>query len=101
MSISGLSNETKLEFYGLYKQASCGVCTVTRPGYFDFKGITRFRASIFCVFLWDLESLRRLRLSVEFYSVTISGQAKYDAWSSLGDLSQSDAMLMYIDLYNR
>ena len=55
----------------------------------------------FSVFLWDLESLRRLRLSVEFYSVTISGQAKYDAWSSLGDLSQSDAMLMYIDLYNR
>ena len=34
----GLSNETKLEFYGLYKQATVGPCNTSKPGLFDLKG---------------------------------------------------------------
>lgn len=63
--LKGVSNDTKLEFYGLYKQSTCGPCQAEKPGVFD-----------------------------------LTGRAKYDAWEQLGDLSKSDAMLMYIDLHN-
>jgi len=65
LELKGVPQETKLEFYAYYKQATVGPCNVDKPGMFDFRG-----------------------------------QAKHHAWKELGDLSQNDAMLMYIDLFN-
>ena len=38
------SNDTLLELYGLYKQASEGDATGSRPGMFDMKGRAKFDA---------------------------------------------------------
>lgn len=38
------SNETLLELYGLYKQASEGDCAGKRPGLLDLKGRAKFDA---------------------------------------------------------
>ena len=38
------SNETLLELYALYKQASSGDATGSRPGMMDFKGRAKFDA---------------------------------------------------------
>jgi diazepam-binding inhibitor (GABA receptor modulator, acyl-CoA-binding protein) len=38
------SNEELLELYGLYKQATAGDATGTRPGMIDFKGRAKFDA---------------------------------------------------------
>ena len=32
------TDKKKLEFYGLYKQATSGKCSTSRPGMFDFAG---------------------------------------------------------------
>ena len=32
------SNEMKLQFYAYYKQATVGLCTGTRPGFWDLVG---------------------------------------------------------------
>ncbi|XP_040885374.1 acyl-CoA-binding domain-containing protein 4 isoform X2 [Toxotes jaculatrix] len=51
-----------LRFYSLYKQAVCGPCTLSRPGF------------------WDPV-----------------GRYKWDAWSSLGEMSSESAMAAYVD----
>ncbi|XP_074518600.1 acyl-CoA-binding domain-containing protein 4 [Halichoeres trimaculatus] len=56
------SYEVMLRFYSLYKQAVCGPCTVSRPGF------------------WDPV-----------------GRYKWDAWSSLGEMSSESAMAAYVD----
>lgn len=33
-----LSDADILKLYGFYKQATCGPCTVPKPGMFDFRG---------------------------------------------------------------
>ena len=33
-----ISDEQRLQFYALYKQATQGACTGARPGFFDFVG---------------------------------------------------------------
>ena len=38
------SNETLLELYGLYKQATQGDVTESRPGLFDFAGQAKYDA---------------------------------------------------------
>ena len=42
--VSALSNEDKLEFYGLFKQATVGDCNTERPGMFDPKGKAKWDA---------------------------------------------------------
>ncbi|XP_036392178.1 acyl-CoA-binding domain-containing protein 4 isoform X1 [Megalops cyprinoides] len=56
------SYEVMLRFYGLYKQAVCGPCRVSRPGF------------------WDPV-----------------GRYKWDAWSRLGEMSSSAAMMAYVE----
>jgi acyl-CoA-binding protein len=33
-----LTDDAKLELYGLYKQVTCGPCTAPKPGLFDLRG---------------------------------------------------------------
>ena len=42
--VSALSNEDKLELYGLFKQATVGDCNTERPGMFDPKGKAKWDA---------------------------------------------------------
>ena len=42
--VSAMSNEDKLEFYGLYKQATVGDVNTERPGMFDPKGKAKWDA---------------------------------------------------------
>ena len=37
-AVGALSNDDKLEFYGLFKQATVGDCNINRPSIFDVKG---------------------------------------------------------------
>ena len=39
-----MSNEDKLEFYGLFKQATVGDTNTERPGMFDLKGKAKWDA---------------------------------------------------------
>ena len=43
-AVAALSNEDKLEFYGLFKQATVGDCNTDRPGMFDPKGRAKWDA---------------------------------------------------------
>lgn len=36
--VSDIDDDSKLKLYGLYKQATTGPCTATKPSFFDFKG---------------------------------------------------------------
>lgn len=36
--VSDIDDDSKLKLYGLYKQATTGPCTATKPTFFDFKG---------------------------------------------------------------
>ena len=42
--VGALSNEEKLEFYGLFKQATVGDVNTERPGMFDMKGKAKWDA---------------------------------------------------------
>ena len=42
--VEALSNEEKLEFYGLFKQATVGDVNTERPGMFDPKGKAKWDA---------------------------------------------------------
>ena len=42
--VGALSNDEKLEFYGLFKQATVGDCNTERPGMFDPKGKAKWDA---------------------------------------------------------
>ena len=42
--VGAMSNEDKLEFYGLFKQATVGDCNTDRPGMFDPKGKAKWDA---------------------------------------------------------
>mmetsp|Transcript_14962 Transcript_14962/g.20294 ORF Transcript_14962/g.20294 Transcript_14962/m.20294 type:complete len:87 (+) Transcript_14962:41-301(+) len=42
--VGALSNEEKLEFYGLFKQATVGDVNTERPGLFDPKGKAKWDA---------------------------------------------------------
>ncbi len=42
--ISKLSDEKKLEIYGLFKQGTVGDCNTSRPGMLDFKGKAKWDA---------------------------------------------------------
>jgi peroxisomal 3,2-trans-enoyl-CoA isomerase len=39
-----VDNETKLKLYGLYKQATTGVCSIPKPGLTDFVGRAKWTA---------------------------------------------------------
>lgn len=39
-----VDNETKLKLYGLYKQATSGVCSTAKPGLTDFVGRAKWTA---------------------------------------------------------
>ena len=43
-TLSAQTNETLLELYGLYKQATAGDVTGDRPGGFDFRGAAKYDA---------------------------------------------------------
>lgn len=43
-SLPSQSNETLLELYGLYKQATAGDVQGDRPGGFDFRGAAKYDA---------------------------------------------------------
>ena len=42
--VGAFSNDDKLEFYGLFKQATVGDCNTERPGMFDPKGRAKWDA---------------------------------------------------------
>ena len=42
--VTALSNEDKLEIYGLFKQATVGDCNTACPGMFDPKGKAKWNA---------------------------------------------------------
>ena len=42
--VAALSNDDKLAFYGLFKQATVGDCNTDRPGMFDPKGRAKWDA---------------------------------------------------------
>jgi len=42
--VTGLGNDTMLELYALYKQATAGDATGSRPGMLDIKGRAKFDA---------------------------------------------------------
>ncbi|HEY0255378.1 MAG TPA: acyl-CoA-binding protein [Kofleriaceae bacterium] len=42
--VTGLGNDVMLEMYGLYKQATVGDVTGSRPGMLDLKGRAKFDA---------------------------------------------------------
>lgn len=42
--VTGLGNDTLLELYALYKQATAGDATGARPGMLDLKGRAKFDA---------------------------------------------------------
>ena len=42
--VAALSNEDKLEFYALFKQATVGDTNTERPGMFDMKGKAKWDA---------------------------------------------------------
>ena len=42
--ISEISDENLLDIYGLYKQVTCGDCNISRPGFFDPKGQSKYDA---------------------------------------------------------
>ena len=62
-------DETKLRFYALFKQGTVGKCTTQRPALNPLDIIT-----------------------------TMERQAMWDAWNTLGDLSQEEARQQYIQL---
>ena len=43
-SVTSLSNDVLLELYGLYKQATVGDATGSRPGIFDVRGRAKWDA---------------------------------------------------------
>eukprot|EP00297_Palpitomonas_bilix_P014106 CAMPEP_0113917388 /NCGR_PEP_ID=MMETSP0780_2-20120614/32708_1 /TAXON_ID=652834 /ORGANISM="Palpitomonas bilix" /LENGTH=228 /DNA_ID=CAMNT_0000916959 /DNA_START=217 /DNA_END=903 /DNA_ORIENTATION=+ /assembly_acc=CAM_ASM_000599 len=43
-SLTGLSNQQKLELYSLFKQATVGDCDTKRPGFFDMTGKAKWDA---------------------------------------------------------
>ena len=43
-AVAALSNDEKLEFYGLFKQATVGDVNTERPGMFDMKGKAKWDA---------------------------------------------------------
>merc|ERR1712088_416325 len=43
-SLTSLTNEQKLEVYGLYKQATVGDCNTDKPGMLDVKGKAKWEA---------------------------------------------------------
>ncbi|MCX5743351.1 MAG: acyl-CoA-binding protein [Proteobacteria bacterium] len=42
--VTGLGNDTQLELYALFKQATSGDCTGARPGMMDLKGRAKYDA---------------------------------------------------------
>jgi len=42
--VTGLGNDVMLEMYGLYKQATVGDCSGSRPGMLDVKGRAKYDA---------------------------------------------------------
>jgi len=43
-STISLDNEIMLMLYGYYKQATVGDCNIAEPGFFDFKGKSKYNA---------------------------------------------------------
>lgn len=39
-----ITDDMLLQFYGLYKQATVGPCTIPKPGFFDRKGVAKWTA---------------------------------------------------------
>lgn len=60
----GPTDNEKLQFYALYKQATIGKCNVPSP-----------------------------------WAINIVEKAKWNAWNNLGNMSKTDAMIKYCDLY--
>ena len=61
-----IENSVKLEFYGLYKQATVGDVNCEAP--------------------WGFQIVQR---------------AKWDAWNAVKGMSKDDAMLKYIELFEK
>ena len=41
-NVTRISDADKLKLYGLYKQATEGPCTTSKPGFFDMKGRSKW-----------------------------------------------------------
>lgn len=76
------SNELKLTFYGLYKQATVGPCNEPRPSIFNYINRAKWyfsKIEIFLFFLWRINPGFR------------------DAWDKCRPMSKQAAMVAYID----
>lgn len=43
-NVSNLDNDTLLNLYGYYKQATIGNCNIDKPNFWDFKGCAKWTA---------------------------------------------------------
>lgn len=56
---AAFSDEVKLRFYGLYKQATVGQCNTSKPGFWDLSGRAKWWGTLTC---HNLHGLLRMRL---------------------------------------
>jgi len=67
--VTGLGNDTMLELYALYKQASAGDASGSRPGMLDIKGRAKFDA-------WAKHKGKSKDAAMEAYVALVAKHAK-------------------------
>jgi diazepam-binding inhibitor (GABA receptor modulator, acyl-CoA-binding protein) len=67
--VTGLSNDVMLELYALYKQATSGDATGSRPGMLDVKGRAKFDA-------WTKHKGKSKDAAMEQYIALVGKHAK-------------------------
>jgi acyl-CoA-binding protein len=67
--VTGLSNDVMLELYALYKQATTGDATGSRPGMLDVKGRAKFDA-------WTKHKGKSKDAAMEQYIALVGKHAK-------------------------
>jgi diazepam-binding inhibitor (GABA receptor modulator, acyl-CoA-binding protein) len=67
--VTGLGNDTMLELYALYKQATTGDVTGSRPGMLDLRGRAKYDA-------WAKHKGESKDAAMEAYIATVGNHAK-------------------------
>lgn len=67
--VTGLGNDVMLDMYALYKQATVGDATGSRPGMFDLKGRAKFDA-------WAKQKGKTKDAAMEAYIALVAKHAK-------------------------
>jgi diazepam-binding inhibitor (GABA receptor modulator, acyl-CoA-binding protein) len=67
--VTGLSNDVMLDMYALYKQATVGDCSGSRPGMLDVKGRAKYDA-------WAKQKGKSKDAAMEAYIALVGKHAK-------------------------